>query len=220
MIDNVAIDDRIAQTELEKQKTYETLLLNETINTALTNGIDSVVWYFKGESVKIRSVRDFNKLLSYVCDIIYDKTPIIRNELLNRQKLSSAISLARVNLLDAMLNKSDVEAFGIEGFPPEKTVYFTLFRESGIHRINENGNWILGAPTQPELQTLWTASMEFINSSVDKPRKLSELTKILKAAPYKLKQGVIDFWIPIFLFINQQDFALYNGNTFVLNINK
>ncbi len=62
--------------------------------------------------------------------------------------------------------------------------------------------------------------MEFINSSVDKPRKLSELTKILKAAPYKLKQGVIDFWIPIFLFINQQDFALYNGNTFVLNINK
>ena len=90
VIDNVAIDDRIAQTELEKQKTYETLLLNETINTALTNGIDSVVWYFKGESVKIRSVRDFNKLLSYVCDIIYDKTPIIRNELLNRQKLSSA----------------------------------------------------------------------------------------------------------------------------------
>lgn len=220
VIDNVAIDDRIAQAELEKQKAYETLLLNEAINTSLTNGIDSVVWYFKGESVKIRSVRDFNKLLSYVCDIIYDKTPIIRNELFNRQKLSPAISLARVNLLDAMLNKSDVEAFGIEGFPPEKTVYFTLFRESGIHRINENGNWILGAPTQPELQTLWTASMEFINSSVDKPRKLSELTKILKAAPYKLKQGVIDFWIPIFLFINQQDFALYNGNTFVLNINK
>ena len=42
----------------------------------------------------------------------------------------------------------------------------------------------------------------------------------MKTAPFKLKQGVIDFWIPIFLFINQQDFALYNGNTFVLNINK
>lgn len=43
---------------------------------------------------------------------------------------------------------------------------------------------------------------------------------MLRSAPYGLKQGVIDFWIPIFLYINQQDFALYNGRAFVLNINK
>ena len=220
VIDNIAIDDRIALAELKMQKNYEAFQLNEIINTSLTDGTNSVSWYFKGEKVCIKSVRDFNKLLSRVCDVVYAKTPIIRNELFNRQKLSSAVSLARINLLDAMLNNPDVEAFGIDGFPPEKTVYFTLFRESGIHRINESGNWILGAPTQPELQTLWKASIDFVNSSVDKPRKLSELVRILKSAPYKLKQGVIDFWIPIFLFISQQDFALYNGNAFVLNINK
>lgn len=220
VIDNVAIDDRIAKAELDKQKKYETLLLNEAINSSLTDGANSVSWYFKGEVVVIKSIRDFNKLLSHVCDVIYNQTPIIRNELFNRQKLSSAISLARVNLLDAMLNNPDKESFGIDGFPPEKTVYFTLFRESGIHRLDNNGQWVLGAPTNPELQSLWNASIEFINSSIDKPRKLSELAKILKTAPYKLKQGVIDFWIPIFLFINQQDFALYNGSSFVLNINK
>lgn len=220
VIDNVAIDDRIAKAELDKQKNYETLLLNEAINSSLTDGANSVSWYFKGEIVVIKSIRDFNKLLSHVCDVIYNQTPIIRNELFNRQKLSSAISLARVNLLDAMLNNPDKESFGIDGFPPEKTVYFTLFRESGIHRLDNNGQWVLGAPTNPELQSLWNASIKFINSSIDKPRKLSELVKILKTAPYKLKQGVIDFWIPIFLFINQQDFALYNGSSFVLNINK
>lgn len=220
VIDNVAIDDRIAKAELDKQKNYETLLLNEAINSSLTDGANSISWYFKGEIVVIKSIRDFNKLLSHVCDVIYNQTPIIRNELFNRQKLSSAISLARVNLLDAMLNNPDKESFGIDGFPPEKTVYFTLFRESGIHRLDNNGQWVLGAPTNPELQSLWNASIKFINSSIDKPRKLSELAKILKTAPYKLKQGVIDFWIPIFLFINQQDFALYNGSSFVLNINK
>lgn len=220
VIDNVAIDDRIAKAELDKQKNYETLLLNEAINSSLKDSANSVSWYFRGEIVAIKSIRDFNKLLSHVCDVIYNQTPIIRNELFNRQKLSSAISLARVNLLDAMLNNPDKESFGIDGFPPEKTVYFTLFRESGIHRLNNNGQWILGAPTNPELKSLWNASIEFINSSIDKPRKLSELAKILKTAPYKLKQGVIDFWIPIFLFINQQDFALYNGSSFVLDINK
>lgn len=194
--------------------------LNDAINTSLTTASEDVVWYFSGEVVPILSLRDFNKLLSHVCDIIYSKTPIIRNELFNRQKLSSAISQARVNLLDAMLKRYDEPAFGIASFPPEKTIYFTLFRDSGIHRLDNSGNWILGAPTNIGLKALWDASIQFLNSTTEKPRKLTDLVKILKSAPFKLKQGVIDFWIPIFLFINQQDFALYNGNTFVLNINK
>ncbi len=220
VIENIAFDDRIAKAELDNQKAYEAQRLNETLNNLLTNDANNVIWYFKGESIPVKSVRGFNKLLSHVCAVIYDRTPIIRNELFNRQKLSSAISLARINLLDAMLNHYDEYAFGIESFPPEKTIYFTLFRDSGVHRQDVDGNWILGAPTKPELKSLWDVSMKFVNSSVDKPKKLTELVKTLKAVPYKLKQGVIDFWIPIFLFINQQDFALYNGNTFVLSINK
>ena len=220
VIDNVAFDDRVAKSEFENQKNYETQKLNDTLNASLTSNSGNIVWYYNGNPQHISSVGDFNKLLSHICDEVYFKAPIIRNELFNRQKLSSAISLARVNLLDAMLNHSDEENFGIESFPPEKTIYFTLFRDSGIHRKDECGNWILGAPISQELKTLWDASIKFVNSSSDKPKKLTELAKILKSAPYKLKQGVIDFWIPIFLYINQQDFALYNNGTFVLSINK
>ena len=220
VIDNVAFDDRVAKSEFENQKNYETQKLNDTLNASLTSNSGNIVWYYNGNPQHISSVGDFNKLLSHICDEVYFKAPIIRNELFNRQKLSSAISLARVNLLDAMLNHSDEENFGIESFPPEKTIYFTLFRDSGIHRKDECGNWILGAPISQELKNLWDASITFVNSSSDKPKKLTELAKILKSAPYKLKQGVIDFWIPIFLYINQQDFALYNNGTFVLSINK
>ena len=220
VIDNVAFDDRVAKSEFENQKNYETQKLNDTLNASLTSDSGNIVWYYNGNPQHISSVGDFNKLLSHICDEVYFKAPIIRNELFNRQKLSSAISLARVNLLDAMLNHSDEENFGIESFPPEKTIYFTLFRDSGIHRKDECGNWILGAPISQELKNLWDASISFVNSSSDKPKKLTELAKILKSAPYKLKQGVIDFWIPIFLYINQQDFALYNNGTFVLSINK
>lgn len=220
VIENVAFDDSVAKSEFENQKKFETQKLNAILNASLTSDSDNIVWYYNGNPQNIVSIRDFNKLLSRVCDDVYQKTPIIRNELFNRQKLSSAISLARVNLLDAMLNHSDKENFNIESFPPEKTIYFTLFRDSGIHRQDENGRWILGAPISDELRTLWDVSIKFVNSSVDKPKKLTELAKILKSAPYKLKQGVIDFWIPIFLYINQQDFALYNNGTFVLSINK
>ena len=218
VLTNIAIDDKIATTELNNQKDYESLLLNDTIDSCFTDG--SVIWYFQGNPIEIQSIRDFNKLISTVCDSIYYKTPIIRNELFNRHKLSSAISTARVNLLDAMLANSHKEAFCIEGFPPEKTIYYTLFKESGIHRQDNNGEWVFGEPSSDGLRSLWDESVEFINSSIDRPRKLADLSKILRSAPYKLKQGVIEFWIPIFLYINQQDFALYNGDRFVLNINK
>ena len=72
----------------------------------------------------------------------------------------------------------------------------------------------------PNLQSLWTVCSDFLAKSTEKAFKLSDLVKTLKMRPYKLKQGVIDFWLPIFLFVRQQEFALYNGETFVLNINK
>lgn len=47
------------------------------------------------------------------------------------------------------------------------------------------------------------------------------MIRILKSQPFKLKQGVIDFWIPIFLYVKQEDFAMYNGTgAYVMNITK
>lgn len=221
VIENVAFEDRVAKLELSNQLLFISNKLNEEINSLISSE-NNVVWLYKGKKAKITSITEFNKYLSFICDDVYSKSPIIRNELFNKQKISSAISLARVNLLDAMLNHYDKEDFGFaeNTFPPEKTIYLTLFKKSGIHRKDKDGVYILTEPNAPELKSLWDISVEFINGSTDKPRKISELIKILKSKPYKLKQGVIDFWIPIFLFIKQQDFALYNGNTFVLNITK
>lgn len=221
VIDNVAFDDRVAKLELSNQLFFISNKLNEEINSLISSK-GNVIWLYKGNEISIKSVTDFNKFISFVCEDVYYKTPIIKNELFNKQKISSAISLARVNLLDAMLNHSDKEDFNFPAntFPPEKTIYQTIFKKTGIHRKDSDGVYILSEPNAPELKTLWDASIDFVNNSTEKPRKISELIKILKARPYKLKQGVIDFWIPIFLFIKQQDFALYNGNSFVLNITK
>lgn len=222
LLDNVVLDDRIAKGEILKQQAFETQLLNEAINSSIEMMNGQVEWYFNGKRQIIKSRKDFNKLLSTVCDSVYNKTPIIKNELFNKQKISSAISLARVNLLNAMIEHWQEENFGFSStqYPPERTIYNTLFKSSGIHCQNEDGLWILGEPSTPELQSLWMVCSDFLEKSKEKALKLSDLVKTLKMRPYKLKQGVIDFWLPIFLFVKQQEFALYNGETFVLNINK
>lgn len=222
LLNNVVLEDRIAKAEIMKQQAFESQLLNEAINNCVDLRNNQVEWYFAGKRRNVTSRKEFNKLLSSVCDEVYCKTPIIRNELFNKQKISSAISLARVNLLDAMIEHWQEEEFGfnLSLYPPERTIYNTLLKNSGIHRKNKDGQWVLGEPTEADLQTLWSACSGFLAQSVEKPLKLSELVKKLKMRPYKLKQGVIDIWLPIFLFVKQQEFALYNGETFVLNINK
>ena len=55
--------------------------------------------------------------------------------------------------------------------------------------------------------------MAFLKSTTGKPQKLSELVKILCEKPYKIKQGFIDSWLPVFLIVKQNDYALYETET-------
>lgn len=98
--------------------------------------------------------------------------------------------------------------FEKDKFPPEKTIYYSLLKNTGLH----TGNSFADAPTNEGVMTLWNESMRFLKSTVGKQRKISELIKTLSTQPFKLKQGFIDFWIPTFLFIKRQDFALYDVN--------
>ena len=202
--------DRVAYNEIQKLKEYEETLLNKAVSDNLFAYKNQVVWFFKGEKQKVSSHKDFNKLLSMVCDEVYFETPVMLNELFNRHKLSGVISSARKNYLNALVEHYNEEDLGFEKdkFPPEKTIYYSLLKNTGLH----TGSGFAEAPTNKGIMTLWNESMRFLKSSVGKQRRISELIKTLSTQPFKLKQGFLDFWIPTFLFIKRQDFALYDVN--------
>ena len=84
--------------------------------------------------VRIESRAGLNRFLSDVCDRTFDKVPILRNELVNRDKLSSAVAAARMRLLGLMLDKEEKEFLGLSGAPPERTIYLSMFHASGMHQ--------------------------------------------------------------------------------------
>ncbi|MBP3844762.1 MAG: hypothetical protein J6E48_06475 [Prevotella sp.] len=212
-------NDRVAVTEIQKLKEYEENLLNKAISDNLFSYKNRVVWVFDGKEQRVESHRDFNRLLSKVCDTIYHQTPVMNNELFNKHKLSGTISSARKNYLTNLLEHSSEENLGFpdDKFPPEKTIYFSLLKNTGLHVNGEFAD----APNNEGFMPLWEASEDFLKSSENKARKVSELIKILSAQPYKLKQGFLDFWIPTYLFIKRQDFALYDASkgSFMPNVN-
>ena len=212
IIDKVLIDkaDNVALREIGNLKFYEQSLLNKDLKDSLFTYGDKVTWLYKGKKQNINSQRDFNAMLSAVCKDIYPLTPIISNELINRHKLSGSISAARVKYLQALTADADKEDLGWEKgkFPPEKTIYYTLLKTTGLHR----GGQFADAPTSEGIKSLWKACEDFLHSTQDKPRKVSELIKILSEQPYKMKMGVLDFWIPTYLYIKRLDYSLFGSN--------
>ena len=212
IIEKVLVDksDRVALKELSQLMEYEKTLLNKALSESLFSYNDDVSWLYKGEVRNVNSHRDFNMLLSEVCEDVYSFTPIINNELFNKHKLSSNISGAKAKYLQALLENSDKAdlGFDVDKFPPEKTIYYSLLKNTGLHVNGEFAD----VPTNLDIMTLWDACEDFLNSTREKARKLSELLKKLSAQPYKIKAGVLEFWLPTYLFIKRQDYSLYGEN--------
>ena len=143
----------------------------------------------------------------------------MNNELFNKHKLSGTITAARKSYLTYLVEHSTEENLGFsdDKFPPEKTIYYSLLRNTGLHQNGEFGD----APINEGFLPLWNACEAFLKSTENKARRISELIKILSTQPYKLKQGFLDFWIPTYLFIKRQDYALYDAShgAFIPNVN-
>lgn len=212
-------NDRVAVNEIQKLKEYEETLLNKAISDNLFSYKNRVVWIYRGKEQKVESHRDFNQLLSRVCNEIYSETPVMNNELFNKHKLSGTISAARKSYLSYLTEHYSEEGMGFpeDKFPPEKTIYYSLLLNTGLH---QNGDFA-DVPTNKGFMPLWEACEEFLKSTENKARKISELIKILSAQPYKIKQGFLEFWIPTYLYIKRQDFALYDASkgAFMPNVN-
>ncbi|MBR5353958.1 MAG: hypothetical protein IK126_09610 [Bacteroidales bacterium] len=220
LLKNVVIEtDNVARGEFKKLLEHEQDLLNKELSDCLFSYNDKVEWIYNGEEQDIHSHRDFNKLLSRVCNEVYCKTPVMNNELFNRHKLSGSIMSARKNYLAALIGHNTEEDLGFpdDKFPPEKTIYYSLLKDTRLH---QNGEFT-DNDIKNDFQPLWDASEEFLQSTINKPRRISELINTLLVKPYKVKQGLLDFWIPTYLFIRRQDFALYDATrgSFIPNVN-
>jgi hypothetical protein len=200
---------KLLSRELEHHKQgLEKLVLD---NLFISN--DQNIWFYNGRVELIRSKKALNETLSRICDIEFFKAPHYKNELVNKEFLSSQISSARKSLVRRLLNNESENNLGFSNdkFPPEKSIYITLLKDTGMHTKNQELNhYEFTCPTDETFIPLWDESIAFLKSANSSRRNLGELHEILSMAPYKLKKGFAEFWVPLFLIINKEDYALFH----------
>lgn len=212
-------DDRVAKKELENILVAQQRLLSHYIINELFTDEGSVRWAWRGQELAINSKRIFNRHLSQISAQTYHGAPIFKNELVNRGKLSGSVFAAKKNFFTALVNHWDKADLGFDKdrFPPEKTIYLSLLRENGLMGAAGIAEHIIIEETST-FRPLWDASIHFLNSSKERKTRIDEFADLLRSRPFKLKQGLIDFWIPTFLFLKRNDFALFGDDGFIPDI--
>ncbi|OXG00670.1 hypothetical protein B0A63_08780 [Flavobacterium johnsoniae UW101] len=215
-------DDKVAVTELKNIVLHQRNLLNHKIQNSLFGEKASVIWIFSGQKKEIKSQKEFNSFLSQICKTVYSKTPYFNNELVNKHRISTSIHTAKRNYYRALANDWDIPQLGFSAdkFPPEKTIYLSLLENNGIQLCNDNSSNLVQPHDENGFHSLWQASVEFLDSAKASKRRISDFIEVLSNKPFKLKQGFIDFWVPSFLFIKRDEYALFNEKIYTPTINE
>jgi len=212
--------DRVAVKELNGMLRHQADLLKKTVMENLKR-LDQtqISLYFGGEKLneQVSNWGEFNSYLSQVVSLVYPQAPHYANEMVNKTRLSAQISTARKTLFTNLLNKESEDTLGYEAhlFPPDKTIYLSLFSQKGFHQqVGEN--WQLAEPTDETFQPVWREFLAFLDASKQTKRPLNEFVDIVSTRPFKLKKGLIDFLLPLFLLVKRESFALYfEGSRFI-----
>ena len=180
---------------------------------------EKTTWYHAGNTVKINSRRELNAHLSRICDSVYYKTPIIRNELINQRQLSHSAARARRMLIKGMLECQAQEKLGIAGYPPEMSVYLSLLSDTGIHRC-VSGEWGFHPPQKSDnrMWLTWEAVEAFLDGCEEERQSISKLYERLHAPPIGLRSGPIPILLCAVLLHYEAEIALYEDGSFVTDI--
>ena len=177
------------------------------------------LWYYDGKKQNIKTKRDIQSLLSNILESVYPNTPIIRNELINRDNPSAQASAGRKNLLVALLQNQDQENLGIEGYPPEKSMYLAILKNNGIHQLVK-GKWQIVKPSvnrdnDYNFMAVWKTITKFLSSTQQSAQDISQLDSVLSNPPYGVKKAVLPiFYMSVYL-CQQDEIAVYEDRSYV-----
>lgn len=216
--------DRTARNELQArlakaEATVERLLQSFFDTSALRSASagQGCKWYRKGERIKVNSERALQECISKICDEVFDRAPVLRNELINRRHLSSSAAAARRELIAAMLHHGAQDRLGIEGYPPHASMYFSLLQETGMHR-EENGRWGFLPPREESdagTKAVWESIDHFFAETEVERRLVADLFDLLGQPPFGIKNGPLPILLCAALLHFDTEIALYEQGSFV-----
>jgi len=201
-------DDLVVKHLVANERNHCLVGLQQALEQSLYS--ESTTWRFDElEYTNVTSETMANRVVSEVLDKTYDQAPKVLNELINQEKLSSSVNTSRKVLFRALLERSTAPQLGFnpDKFPAEKSIFLSTWDREKLY------NWRTGQLKLPKknssYQNAWAVGEEFLAQAKGGKVSLSGLVNRLREAPFGMKQGLLNYWVPLFLMTKEDEFAHY-----------
>lgn len=192
-------DNEILKRELPILEEDLSKEIEETLYSMYEDDEECKLFYLNGDILSTKRGIEIENIVNLCCRIIYDRTPVINNEMINRHTISTGqTKKTRLNIIQAILNHEDDESF-YSGTNQEATIYRSLFCRTGIK---------VGLPNE-QIQEVLLLMKEFIEKCSEKKSSLKCLVETLVAEPYGVRKGVLPIYFAYLLAERNEDIVVY-----------
>ena len=203
--------DPVARREVQARLSAVRANLEEQLRAAVANA----KWAASNQDIE--SGARLSPIASTLADKLYEHSPGLWSELVNRDSLSSNSVKARRDLLYRMLDHEEEENLGIEGYPAERGLYETLLRTTGLHRQDANGLWRFLPPDEEHawsFMELWDETKRLF-SNANTRVNVVDIHNLWSAPPFGVRNGAMPVILTAFLLAHKGNIAVYKDGVFI-----
>ena len=206
---SVLQDDGVSSDHVAKSETGERLAAAEAVlltefGRAYGSG---TTWSYRKDGKEYLTYGTAGSAASDACSRWYDSTPVIRNEMINRNDLTAQGATARNRLMAAIIEKWGSADPWFDGWSPERAVYDAMIRGNGINgKLRPNAKSTLRRPWGDALK-----AMQKTRHAIE----LEDLYGIWKACPLGMKNGTMPILALLVIMSRRESVAVYEHGTYV-----
>lgn len=155
--------------------------------------------YYDGHVQDVSRKAQLSQLLSSIMSNIYNKTPRIVNDLINKNQISSTIKSARNKILSALLYGSYKKNLGLTGNGPELNILRSTLIITGVFINEDDAHIELDCSDCKVKEILFEIKKYIIQSTHTHNNNFEELYDVLISPyyGYGLKRGIIPIYLAV-----------------------
>ena len=173
-------------------------------------------YFYKGEKQRIFRKSHFSELLTQICNDNFYLTPVINNEVINKNIISAITNKSRNKVVEKLLYGNFEYNLGFRGNGQEIFIFRTLLANTGI-LINEEERVeiCLENVKDKNLKYMLEVIEEKIKtSSLEQPLNLKKLYDVLTSADYHIgvRKGIIPVYLAVIFYIYREKLIIQREN--------
>lgn len=173
-------------------------------------------WFHGKRRLDVADRRSLQRELSILMYRVYAQGPRIRNELVNRNRLSSQAAAARNKLFRHMLESEHLPELGIEKYPPERAVYRSVLQAGDLHIETPDG-WAFVPPRGRDplnLVPAWKQLDALMAATEDAPAAFADLADALAEPPVGMRRGIFPIIFLHYYLLHRYEIACYDEGVY------